>query len=683
MAAGNIRGITIEIDGNTTPLQKALKEVDSSIKTTQSALRDVDKLLKLDPKNTELLVQKQKLLKDAIGQTKDRLQQLKDAQGQVSQGTAEWDGLQREIIETDQKLKGLEEQYRTFGSVSAQQVKAVGQDMMELGSNITAAGQAIAPVSAAAGALVGGLGALGYKAVTTADDLNTLSKQTGISTDDLQKMEYASKLVDVSVDDIVGSMKKMKNNMDSNSKDVQEAWARLGVSVRDATTGEMRPAIDVFYDTIAALSEVTNETERDQIAMDLFGKSADNLAGIVDDGGQAFKEYGQQAEDLGLILSGETLDSLNNINDTLDQTKATIGASLIELGSTVATTFQPAIEKVAEVISMVAQKLSEMDPATIKLITGIGLVVAAIGPLLIFIGNLITAIGAIASAAPVVGAVLAALTGPIGLVIAAVTALIAIGVALYQNWDVIKAKCAEFAANVSERWNALKDYLTERINTTRDNIVNAWETIKTRVSQLVETLKSEVQQKWDELKQKVTEVVENIKNDMTEKWNNIKQTINDAITNAKETVTTMAGNIKETITTNVDAAVQYLKDLPSKALQWGKDLINNFIDGIKDAWRSGIDFIKGIAEDVADFIGFSEPKKGPLSNFHTFAPDMMKLYAQGIKDNMYLVTDQMQAMASNMAAATQRPANIYLTNNTVLNGRVIASAVNEELGFLL
>ena len=62
---------------------------------------------------------------------------------------------------------------------------------------------------------------------------------------------------------------------------------------------------------------------------------------------------------------------------------------------------------------------------------------------------------------------------------------------------------------------------------------------------------------------------------------------------------------------------------------------------------------------------------------------MMKLYAQGIKDNMYLVTDQMQNLANNMAAAAQRPATIYLTNNTVLNGRTIASAVNEELGFLL
>lgn len=683
MGASNIRGITVEIDGDTTKLSKALKDVDSSIKDTQRALKDVDKLLKLDPKNTELLTQKQHLLKDAIGQTKDRLQQLKDAQGQISQGTAEWDGLQREIIETEQKLEGLEKEYKDFGSVAAQQIKAAGEDMQALGKDIKSAGEAFMPISAAAGALVGGLGALGYKAVTAADDLNTLSKQTGISTDELQKMQYASNLVDVSVDDIVGSMKKMKNNMDSNSKSVQEAWTQLGVSVRDATTGEMRPAIDVFYDTIAALSEVENETERDQLAMDLFGKSADSLAGVIDDGGAALQEYGQQAEDLGLILSGDTLNSLNTINDTLDQTKATLGASLMELGATVATTFQPAIEKAAEVISMVAQKLSEMDPATIQLITGIGLVVAAIGPLLIFIGNLITAIGAIASAAPVVGAVLSALTGPIGLVIAAVTALIAIGVALYKNWDEIKAKCAEFAANVQEKWNALKEYLTERVNTTKENIVNAWTNIKENVTQLVENLKTTAQQKWDELKQKVGETVENIKTDMTQKWENIKQTVTDAITNARETVVEKATDIYNTLKQNVDDAINYLKDLPGKALQWGKDLIGNFVDGIKEKWDSLKSTVSGVAEGIADFLGFSEPKKGPLSNFHTFAPDMMKLYAQGIQDNMYLVTDQMQALSASMAMAAQRPASIYLTNNTVLNGRVIASAVNEELGFLL
>lgn len=716
MGASNIKGITIEIDGNVTPLTKALKEVDGQIKSTQTALKDVDKLLKLDPKNTELLTQKQKLLKDAIGETKDRLKQLKDAQSQVSEGTAEWDGLQREIVETEQKLKGLEDQYKSFGSVSAQQIKAAGEDLKDVGDKISAAGQAFAPVSAAAGGLVAGLGALGYKAITSADELNTLSKQTGISTDELQKMSYASDLVDVSIEDIVGSMKKMKNNMDSNSKSVQAAWQQLGVSVRDASTGEMRPAIDVFYDAIAALSEVENETERDQLAMDLFGKSADSLAGIIDDGGAAFQEYGKQAQEMGLILSGDTLNSLNTINDTVDQTKATLGASLIELGATVAETLQPAIEKAAEIIGLVVEKLREMDPETLKTIATIGLVVAAIAPLLSAIGAIIGLIANIMIAAPALGAIIAALTGPIGLVIAAVAAAVAAGIALYKNWDTVKEKCSEFAARVSEKWNALKDYIVDRINTTKENVVNTWNNIQESVTTTVETLKSRVQEKWDNLKQKVTDAVENIKktaiekwnalketvtttvealktavaekiesvkSDMTQKWEAIKTTITNAITSAKESVATKVKEIYETIKTNVDSGVQYLKDLPGKALQWGKDLIDNFLDGIKSAWDTGVSFISDIASDVADFIGFSEPEKGPLKDFHTFAPDMMALFSQGIRENLGLVTDAMNDVAGTVAGGMSQMAMVNVTSNTFLNGRMIASEINHELGAML
>ncbi|MBQ3989769.1 MAG: hypothetical protein II630_02905, partial [Bacteroidales bacterium] len=99
--AGRIAGITVEIGGDTTKLQTALKGVDGQLRQTQSALKDINKLLKLDPGNTELLTQKQKNLENAIQQTKDRLQQLKDAQKNVQQGSEEWDRLQREIIATE------------------------------------------------------------------------------------------------------------------------------------------------------------------------------------------------------------------------------------------------------------------------------------------------------------------------------------------------------------------------------------------------------------------------------------------------------------------------------------------------------------------------------------------------------------------------------------------------------
>ena len=103
---------------------------------------------------------------------------------------------------------------RNFGSVSAQQLKAVGGKLKEAGGKIEDVGRKLAGVSAGAAAIGAGLLKLGYSAVQSADDLNTLSKQTGISTDELQKMQYASDLVDVSLEDITGALRKMKPKMD-------------------------------------------------------------------------------------------------------------------------------------------------------------------------------------------------------------------------------------------------------------------------------------------------------------------------------------------------------------------------------------------------------------------------------------------------------------------------------------
>jgi phage-related minor tail protein len=123
--ASRIKGITVEIGGNTTGLEKALKSVNSTIRTTQSSLKDVNKLLKLDPKNTTLLTQKQKLLKSSIDATKEKLEGLKNAQVQAKQqmengdlGKDKYDALQREIAETESKLKSLEKESKSFGSVS-------------------------------------------------------------------------------------------------------------------------------------------------------------------------------------------------------------------------------------------------------------------------------------------------------------------------------------------------------------------------------------------------------------------------------------------------------------------------------------------------------------------------------------------------------------------------------------
>lgn len=171
-----IKGITVEIGGDTTKLQDALKGVNKEIKDTQSQLRDVNKLLKLDPGNTELLVQKHKLLGQAIDETKQKLSTLKEAsrnaqqalaQGDITQ--AQYDALQREIIETEEALKSLEKQAHSSNSTLAN-ISVAGEKMQVTGQKITSAGQKMMPVTAA-------ITGLGVAAVKMSSDFDTAMSQ--------------------------------------------------------------------------------------------------------------------------------------------------------------------------------------------------------------------------------------------------------------------------------------------------------------------------------------------------------------------------------------------------------------------------------------------------------------------------------------------------------------------------
>ena len=179
--AGRIKGITVEIGGDTTGLDKALKGVNGTIRSTQSSLRDVNRLLKLDPKNTTLLSQKQKLLKDSINATKEKLDSLKEAQVQAKQqlengelGQDKYDALQREIAETEAQLKRLEQEAQAAESKLAKMAE-VGAKMQQTGDSIAGAGKKLMPVSGA----VAGLGAISVK--TAADFDSAMSKVAAVS----------------------------------------------------------------------------------------------------------------------------------------------------------------------------------------------------------------------------------------------------------------------------------------------------------------------------------------------------------------------------------------------------------------------------------------------------------------------------------------------------------------------
>lgn len=375
-----VRGVTIELGGDATGLNKALGEVNSSIKTTQKELKDVEKLLKLDPSNTELLRQKHELLTKQVGQTKDKLESLKKAEQElnnagVDKHSTQYMALQREIIESEHSLEQLE----AAAAKSNVTLTKMSQVFGKISEGSAKVAQATKGISTAAGGALAGLAGLAYKSVTAADELVTLSTQTGITTDELQKMKYASDLVDVSVEEITGAMTKMKKNMASTSKDTQAAFAQIGVSVTDAN-GQLRNTTDVFYEVLQGLSGIENETERDVVAMQLFGKSADQLAGIIDDGGAALKSLGEEAQELGLVMSEDTLESLNNVNDSIDKLKAKADGTLANSGAKAMEALMPIFEKVLDGMDKALTYIGNLDEGQIKMIATLLAVVASISP---------------------------------------------------------------------------------------------------------------------------------------------------------------------------------------------------------------------------------------------------------------------------------------------------------------
>ena len=437
--ADNIKGITIKFDGDTTQLDKALKKVKSEAKGVDSELSDVNRLLKFNPKNTELLGQKMTLLKQKIDATGKEITELKniqkqmDAQG-VDKNSEAYRKVQREIIEAESKLKHFKGELDKTAA-KASRIGQLGDKFKQVGGKLTAAGNAMRGFSMASAAVVAGIGAITYKAAANADEINTLSKQYSMSTKSLQMYSAASELVDVDVKALTKAQVRMKKNMLSASKgtgSAAEAYKKLGVSVTDSN-GHLRNNEDVFNETIAALGKMTNETERDALALQLFGRSAAELNPLIEDGGETYAKFTQLLQDNNLdFLDQEELDKANKFKDTIDTIKAVFMTMVNTIGSRLAAFLLPVAEKVQNAFAKIAGKLSQVSPGFMTFIGVLASIGAAIAPVLLIFGHLSTAIGSsftqlslLLQKLPILSRVFTMLTGPIGIIVGALALLFA------------------------------------------------------------------------------------------------------------------------------------------------------------------------------------------------------------------------------------------------------------------
>lgn len=278
--------------------------------------------------------------------------------------------LQHQIEETNQAIEGQGEKILGLGDTVDQLADKLGiklpkgaKDALNGMEGLSAGTVAtMAAAAAAIAAVVKGVQELGKMTLDVAaqvDEYVTQSAITGVPTEMLQAWDYAANLIDVSADTITGSMTKITRAMGDaagGSESAQAAFDALGVSITDATTGQLRSAEEVFYDVIDALGQVENQTQRDALSMDLMGKSAQDLNPLIKQGSSALKEYAEEAEAVGYILDEEQTRKLGEVDDAYQKLQLTIEANRKQL----AADFAPAAKAAMELFTDVVKKAGEM-----------------------------------------------------------------------------------------------------------------------------------------------------------------------------------------------------------------------------------------------------------------------------------------------------------------------------------
>lgn len=315
--ARNDIGPKIGIDGES-QFRKQITAINDSLKTLGTEMKSVTSEFANNEKSSKSLGKQNDVLKKQVGDLSDKLkiqnQMLEYAKQNYAADSKEVQRWQQEVNKTQAALNQTNAELERNNDLLSEKRVAV---LKGIATGLTA-------MATAAAAAATALAKMTLDSGKWADDLNTLSKQTGISTEDLQKYQYAASRIDVSVETLTGSMSKLTKNMSNARKgtgDAADAFNTLGVNITDAQ-GNLRDNEEVFKDTIAALGQIENETERDAMAMAIFGKSAQDLNPLILGGADALEKLGQEAANAGLILDQQSIDKLNGVQDAVDGLKA-------------------------------------------------------------------------------------------------------------------------------------------------------------------------------------------------------------------------------------------------------------------------------------------------------------------------------------------------------------------------
>lgn len=728
-----IKGLTVEIGGDTVKLQSALKDTEKSIKSVESNLKSVNQMLKFDPSNTDLLRQKQQLLGDAVKENEEKLKVLRKAQQDlvnsgVSETSSEYIALQQEIQKTESHTKNLQKQMSSLPAsvqAAAKELEKVGQKATELGTgltkNVTAPIVAVGTASVVAfnevdGAMdiliqktgASGEALTGLEDVTkdiasrvpsdfdtiasavgevntrfhlTGDELNLTSEQfvkfaklnsTDVSTaiDQTQKslsafglsadqashvldvMNAVSQQTGVNVDQLSSGLIQnatafqemglsidqsiaLMGQMEMSGADISTVMGGLRKALKNATADgkDMNTALAELEDSIL---NGTDGMDGLQKSMELFGRNGDQIYNAIKNGSLSFKDLADMAVNADNSVS-DTFANMQDGGDQLQLVMQNLKLAGSELGNEIMEALAPILEDLIGLIKGVTEWFSGLTDGQKQTILTILAVVAAIGPALVAFGKVATGISAIMKTAEKLkGFIDLSMLGPAGIIMLVIGALV-----------LLYTKCEWFRDAV----NAVVDAVVKFFKDSMDWVINFF------TKTLPDTFNSVIQFIQDN-------------------WQGLLLLLVNPFVGAFKLVYDNSEEFRAFIDNLVNSVIDFFTQLPNKAFTWGKDMIDNFINGITEKVGKLWNKVKDIGKGIADYLGFSVPEKGPLSDADKWMPDMIDLMSSGIESSKQKLIDAVRALSSDMSAPmlnSEISRTLTASNNIALDVSMIAN----------
>lgn len=467
-------GAGIALDGER-EFKKAVTGINKDLSVLGSEMKKVTAQFDGNANSIEALTAKQDVYNKRADEQQKKVETLtaalessKKEYGENSDKVKDWqiklNNAEAELARTENTLRDNGKAIKEYGRFQAEAIRS-SDEFKNAQGRMQSSLKALKIAAIAAGAAIGAIFAGFVKAGTAADDINTLAKQTGLSTEEIQKFSYAADLVDVPLETLTKSMAKLTKNMQATKEATDLgrqltgsalAFKELGIEVLD-TNGQMRNNQDVFDEVVKTLGKMENETQRDAYAMQIFGKSAQDLNPLILGGADALKQLGDEAEAAGLILSQDSLDSLNAINDSVDIFKANVKAGGMAILAEFAEPIKSALSKIDTTkitkdikgfVNVIIENKSAIVTAIAAIATGMlawnvaGIIQGVIASIKVWQ----VATQGMTVAQRLLNIVMAA--NPIGIIITAISALVAAIIVLWKTNEDFRNAVIEMGSNI-------------------------------------------------------------------------------------------------------------------------------------------------------------------------------------------------------------------------------------------